>query len=71
MKITLDRIEGELAILDADGLSFELPVCLLPSDAREGSVLTFQIHAAPPDLSADHARLERLRASTPQDDFDL
>jgi hypothetical protein len=34
---TVDRIEGSLAVLDADGFALQLPRAWLPAETREGS----------------------------------
>jgi hypothetical protein len=46
MKVTIDRIEGTLAvlILQADEtIRFNLPISLLPAGSREGDLLTISI----------------------------
>ncbi len=66
--IVVDRIEGELAVLELDGQSVTVPVALLPPGTREGDVLRLVV-----DPDATHAqhtdaerRLERLRARSTQ-----
>lgn len=41
--LTIDRFEGEFALLEADGVMLRLPRALVPADAREGDLLTIQI----------------------------
>lgn len=44
MKATIDRFEGDLAVLIMqDGTRFNLPVSLLPESCREGDVLNITI----------------------------
>ena len=46
IKLAIDRFEGKYAILESQGktpLIFNFPRHLLPSDAKEGSVLRFNI----------------------------
>jgi hypothetical protein len=46
MKVTIDRIEGTMAVLvpqNDEAVRFNLPVSLLPSDCREGDILTIGI----------------------------
>ena len=46
MKVTIDRIEGTIAVLipqNDEAMRFNLPVSLLPSDSREGDILTIGI----------------------------
>lgn len=44
LKLTLDRVEGEQAVLKTeDGATIVWPKNKLPAEAKEGSVLEFQI----------------------------
>ncbi|HEY3315544.1 MAG TPA: DUF3006 domain-containing protein [Bacillota bacterium] len=43
MKVIVDRIEGELAVLEWGDSTVELPAAELPAGAREGSVLTVRL----------------------------
>jgi len=74
-RITVDRIEGDVAILDVNGASLDVPAAALPEGAGEGSVLTLALSA---DTSADEtrseaeARLKRLKKKNPPKmSFDL
>ena len=71
----IDRIEGELAILECDGESFEISIKFLP-DLSEGDQLLIQKQEADEAVSTlqeAEARLERLkqRSEPPPDVFDL
>ena len=74
-EITLDRLEGDRALLIVGGEAVEIPAAALPAGAGEGCRL--KIALAPPSEEADargraEARLERLRAASQQeDDFSL
>ncbi len=62
-KVIVDRIEGELAVLvlhEDDLVKFNLPVRLLPDDAREGDHL--QMSFATDELSreAEKKRIDNL-----------
>jgi len=60
MKATIDRIEGNTAILisqDDEAMRFSLPVSLLPPDAKEGDILTIGIER---DKTATKEVKERL-----------
>jgi hypothetical protein len=68
MKAIIDRIEGNLAVLiqqDDEAVRFKLPVSLLPSDCREGDVLTIGIERDPEGTKDAKKRLsgriERLK----------
>jgi Protein of unknown function (DUF3006) len=54
-KVTVDRFEGELAILLVDGREVTRPRRELPPEAREGDVLD------PETLAVDREATERLR----------
>jgi hypothetical protein len=66
--IVIDRIEGELAVLEIAGASYDIPVSALPAGATEGSVLRLELD---PDAQGDieeqaRARLERLKKRGPK-----
>lgn len=76
--VTLDRFEGELAVLIVEGREVTRPRSALPAEAREGDVLNLQT------LQVDRAATERLRTQVreareraqkrkpaPPGDFDL
>ena len=67
--IAVDRIEGQIAILDVMGETLEIPVSLLPPDTNEGDVLTLNRVENGKDIQdrENKARLERLRARDPGD----
>ncbi len=39
MPIVVDRIEGDIAVLDADGRTYDVPVGQLPAGVEEGWAL--------------------------------
>jgi hypothetical protein len=60
MKATIDRIEGTIAVLipqDDEAMRFNLPVSLLPSDCREGDILTIVIERDPAGTAEAKKRL--------------
>jgi hypothetical protein len=72
--ITVDRVEGDVAVLIIDGATLELPARLLPAGAGEGAVLrlTFDPDATAAALAEAEARLRRLQArAAPPDVIDL
>ena len=62
MRITVDRVEGEIAVLDVGGEIIDFPLAALPPEAKEGSVLAFQLLSNEAILKQGHDRLERLKA---------
>lgn len=64
----VDRIEGDLAVLELGGVEVLWPVGSLPAGVVEGSALRVTIELAPTEGTEAEARLERLRARTPQGD---
>ena len=71
--VTIDRIEGGIAVLEVGGDTVDWPVDSLPQGVKEGDRMTFAIsRVSEPDLSAAEQRLERLRQSGPAgDDIEL
>jgi len=60
MKVTIDRIEGTIAVLisrEDESVRVNVPVSLLPPGCREGDILTILIDR---DLEATEAALERV-----------
>jgi hypothetical protein len=59
LTLTVDRLEGDRAVL-IDGVSqSDIPAAWLPAGAREGSALTLRLELAP---EAEEALAERIRA---------
>jgi hypothetical protein len=70
--IVVDRIEGEVAVLEIDGVTVDFPRKALPRGAREGSILLISLGDPSELLEEGRARLARLRkTSPPGDDIDL
>ena len=70
--VTVDRIEGDCAVLIVGKDAFDWPIEALPGGAREGSRYAFEITEVAADQAEAEARLARLRAKSPQDgDIDL
>ncbi|MFZ5480399.1 MAG: DUF3006 domain-containing protein [Myxococcota bacterium] len=63
--IVVDRIEGEVAVLEIAGRLVDVPASLLPEGALEGDRLVLARGPAA-DLTDAEARLKRLKAKTPQ-----
>jgi hypothetical protein len=60
MRVTIDRIEGTLAVLvlrDDESVRVTLPVSLLPSGCREGDIVVIGIER---DIEATTAARERV-----------
>ncbi len=56
MKITIDRFEGDFAVVEKEDRScFNLPLALVPEGAEEGSVLDISI-----DKETEALRRERI-----------
>lgn len=47
-RIVVDRIEGDVAVLEVDGQRVDWPADALPEGAREGSVLGLTVREDPP-----------------------
>ena len=60
MKMTIDRIEGTVAVLilhEDESVRVNVPVSLLPPGCREGDILTIRIER---DIPATEAAQERV-----------
>ena len=55
---TVDRFEGPWAVIEHEGVIFNVPRPLLPADAREGDVVTIAISA---DKSTTRQRRQRIK----------
>lgn len=60
MSWIVDRVEGDLAVVLFNNLSFDVPVAALPAGVVEGSRLRLELEA--PQLQAAAERMERLAA---------
>lgn len=69
--IVVDRIEGDVAVLEIDGKRIDVPLSALPPGTKEGDELVLSLQK----VSASDAkeRLERLKKTAKQgpDEFDL
>jgi hypothetical protein len=66
--IVVDRIEGDLAIVEVNGETTEVPLSHLPAGCTEGQVLDATgDDAATALLRETRERMNRLRASDPGD----
>lgn len=45
MKWVIDRFEGNFAVVESEGAYFNIPKDIVPSDAKEGSILEISINA--------------------------
>lgn len=70
MRVTIDRIEGEMAVLEAAGATWDWPLAALPEGAAEGVQFDLHFTRVVPDTQAASARLQRLRARDPDPDSD-
>lgn len=67
-RVQLDRIEEGFAVLVHDGVVFELPVALLPSDAREGNTLSLSLSVDEEATREMQERVKRKRERLSQSD---
>lgn len=65
-RIVVDRVVGDVAVLEIAGQMVEIPSSLLPENTREGEMLVFQRTSNSSVLAESEARLERLKAASPQ-----
>lgn len=74
-EVTIDSITDSIAVLTTGTLVFELPVALLPRNAREGDVLQLAIEQDPKATRKARrsiaAKLRKLSADDDGGDFSL
>ena len=68
--LTVDRIEGDTAVVELGGHQVDWPLAALPEGAREGSSWTVDFSDAPTGSAAQN-RLARLRAANPDSSNDI
>lgn len=73
LHVTIDRIEGDTAVLEVGGRLVDWPAEALPPGCEEGSRLRLSFVREEPALDEASARLARLRAASDDmdDDVDL
>ena len=70
--ITVDRFEGDRAVIEVDGEMINIPMTALPVNLKEGDSVEFVIVANDNAIAEEESRLKRLQASSPQgNNFDL
>ena len=75
MRVVVDRVEGEVAVLEFEGGTGEVPLALLPPGASEGWVLRWLVERDP-DAEGERTResanrMARLSADDDGGDFSL
>ncbi len=68
LMMTVDRIEGDTAIVEFAGTMLNLAVSALPAGTAEGTRLKVDFTRVPTDSSDAQARLDRLRQNSPPGD---
>jgi hypothetical protein len=67
--LILDRIEGNIAIIECNSQHFEIPSSVLPSNAQEGDRLELQVSGHANDQNETEERLARLKSQDSGDDI--
>ena len=67
--VTVDRIEGDTAVLEIAGRTVDWPLGSLPEGAREGGRYQVTFSPTSSDTSDAQARLDRLSAGSSDDDI--
>jgi len=70
MRITIDRIDDGIAVLDVGGESIDFPVAALPEGAKEGDVLSFVKVDASEIIAAANDRMSRMKNMSKVSDSD-
>jgi len=70
--LTVDRIEGDIAVVEGQDIVFDIPMSALPATILEGDRIQIVIAKKDNDEAEAKARLRRLKAAGPkQDTIDL
>ncbi len=56
MTFIIDRFEGDMAVIEAGGNTYNIPAIILPENAKEGDVITTQIHKEETENKKQEAR---------------
>ena len=60
--MVVDRIEGDIAVVEFNGQTIDIPTSFLPDGAREGDRLRMVLDSHPDGLQTSEDRLARLQA---------
>ncbi|MBQ1267601.1 MAG: DUF3006 domain-containing protein [Proteobacteria bacterium] len=74
MRITIDRMDNGIAVLDVGGEMIDFPVAALPEGAKEGDVLSFVKVDASEIIKDAQNRINRMRSASQSnagDSFDI
>ena len=74
MRITIDRMDNGIAVLDVGGEMIEFQVAALPEGAKEGDVLAFVKVDASEIIQEAKNRIQRMRSmssASSDDSFDI
>ena len=69
MTLIVDRIEGDLAVVQFYGETVNIPLGDLPDGTKEGTIITLTGCLAADQRGDTEARLERLRQTGPAGDI--
>lgn len=69
--VTVDRMEGDVAVLEVMGRFVDWPMGALPPGCHEGDRLRVTMTAEDPELDEASARLARLRAASSDEDDEI
>ncbi|GAW92476.1 DUF3006 domain-containing protein [Calderihabitans maritimus] len=58
--LKIDRFEGDMAVIEYNGKTFDLPRSLLPKEAKEGDVLKLSIEVDKEETEKRRKKIEKL-----------
>lgn len=58
--LIIDRFEGDMAVIEYEGKTFNLPRNLLPTEAREGNVIKISISVDREETEKRQKRIQEL-----------
>ena len=71
VEVTVDRIEGAVAVLEVGGQFVDWPLGALPEGIQEGSRVSVHLTVLDSASAEAEARLDRLRARSGSGDIEL
>ena len=62
ISLHVDRIEGDIAVLEWEDIFIDMPLSILPDDLKEGMLISLETSVASSSMEEAKGRLDRLKA---------
>lgn len=60
MKIVIDRFEEDIAVVEIDGRTFDLPLSIFPDDTEPGDIIDIKIDIKKSETAKKRKEIEKL-----------